>query len=170
MLRRPCRPGPSDLGPHPCHPAIKQRSMTGSKSAPQCIRQLSGRVRHVAVLGDFQAAIVAARRSPDTALTKLFLALSLARVDRDADSEEVVRMLRRDHPTSIRGGGASSPGCSTPPLRLPSSRAFRASSSWPDPAEPRRQDSAGRNQRMIVEIIGARRHSRAVRLTAGDGR
>jgi len=50
------------------------------------------------LLGDFRDAIAAARQSPDTALTKLFLAMSLARLGRNAESEEVVRTLRSDDP------------------------------------------------------------------------
>lgn len=50
------------------------------------------------LLGDFQDAVAAARHSPDTGLTKLFLAMSLARLGRTAESEEVVRALGRDHP------------------------------------------------------------------------
>ena len=50
------------------------------------------------LLGDFDDAVAAARQSPDTALTRIFLAMSLAQLDRDSEAAEVTRALRRDHP------------------------------------------------------------------------
>ena len=48
--------------------------------------------------GDYETAVAAARRSPDTALTKLFLAMSLAQLGRDSESEAVVKELRSEAP------------------------------------------------------------------------
>jgi TolB-like protein/Flp pilus assembly protein TadD len=50
------------------------------------------------LLGDFEDAISAARQSPDTALTRSYLAMSLAQLGRVQEAEEVVRALRRDYP------------------------------------------------------------------------
>ena len=76
--------------------AMMQRAFRFNPGAPPLYFYNQLRVAYL--LGDFQDAIAAARQSPDTAVTKLFLAMSLARLGRDAESEEVVRALRRDHP------------------------------------------------------------------------
>ena len=46
--------------------------------------------------GDYETAVAAARQSPDTPITKLFLAMSLARLGRGLESEAVARQLRSD--------------------------------------------------------------------------
>ena len=76
--------------------AMMQRAFRLNPGAPPVYFYNQLRVAYV--LSDFQAAIVAAGRSPDTALTKLFLALSLACVIAMQKSEEVVRLLSRDRP------------------------------------------------------------------------
>ena len=48
--------------------------------------------------GDYETAVRAARQSPDTAMTKLFLAMSLAQLGRDSESEAVVKNLRSESP------------------------------------------------------------------------
>jgi len=65
--------------------AMMQRAFRLNPGAPPMY--FFNQLRVAYVLGDFHDAINAARQSPDTALTKLFLAMSLARVARDAESE-----------------------------------------------------------------------------------
>ena len=76
--------------------AMMQRAFRFNPGTPPMYFYNQLRVAYL--LGDFQDAVAAARHSPDTALTKLFLAMSLARLGCDAETEEVVRALRRDHP------------------------------------------------------------------------
>jgi hypothetical protein len=45
---------------------------------------------------DYETAVAAANQSPDTPLTKLFLAMSLAQLSREPESEAVVKELRAD--------------------------------------------------------------------------
>jgi adenylate cyclase len=48
--------------------------------------------------GDYEAAVAAARHSPDTPLTKVFLAMSLAKLGRGPQSKAVVKELRSEAP------------------------------------------------------------------------
>ena len=76
--------------------AMMDRAFRLNPSAPPLY--FYNRLRVSFLLGDFQDAVAAAQQSPDTALTKTFLAMSLARLGRHEESKRVGRAVRRDHP------------------------------------------------------------------------
>ena len=56
------------------------------------------RLRVAYLYGDYQTAVAAARQSPNTPLTQMFLAMSLARLGRQDDADAVVKDLRSTSP------------------------------------------------------------------------
>ncbi len=76
--------------------AMMQRAFRLNPGAPPLYFYNQLRVAYL--VGDFEDAVAAARHSPDAALTKIFLAMSLAQLGRAEASAQVARALRRDHP------------------------------------------------------------------------
>lgn len=76
--------------------AMMERAFRLNPGAPPLY--FYNQIRVAYLCGDCETAVAAARRSPDTALTKLFLAMSLAELGRDSESEAVVKKLRSESP------------------------------------------------------------------------
>ena len=76
--------------------AMMERAFLLNPGAPPLYFYNELRVAYLC--GDYETAVAAARRSPGTALTKLFLAMSLAQLGRDSESEAVVEELRSEFP------------------------------------------------------------------------
>jgi tetratricopeptide (TPR) repeat protein len=74
--------------------AMMERAFRLNPGAPPLYYYNQLRVAYLC--GDYETAVAAARQSPDTSLTKLFLAMSLAQLGREPDGEAVVKELRSD--------------------------------------------------------------------------
>jgi hypothetical protein len=75
--------------------AMMERAFRLNPGAPPLYFYNQLRVAYLCA--DYATAVAAARQSPDTPLTKLFLAMSLARLGRESESEAVVKELRSDY-------------------------------------------------------------------------
>ena len=76
--------------------AMMERAFRLNPGAPPLYFYNQLRVAYLC--GDYETAVAAARQSPDTALTKLFLAMSLAQLGRESESEAVVKELGSQSP------------------------------------------------------------------------
>lgn len=76
--------------------AMMERAFRLNPGAPPLY--FSNQLRVAYLCGDYETAVAAAQQSSDTALTKLFLAMSLAQLGCESKSEGVVKDLRSKFP------------------------------------------------------------------------